>query len=169
MTVHVGLDLGKWKMGIAAVDGDDAIAGVVRVPAGTWEQTSGINAILAGLQGLRARGWSLHHAHVHVEQPVHYGGAKAALQKDAELLEKLADRLLSELRPLGYEVRLYRPHAWKGNVPKPVHHRRIRRALSRGALDALEARDYGNAQADVWDAVGLALFGAGKLGRGGAR
>tara|TARA_R110000822_G_scaffold1950_11_gene9332 strand:- start:754 stop:1257 length:504 start_codon:yes stop_codon:yes gene_type:complete len=167
--MHIGIDPGKWKMGIAAVDGDVAIAAVVRVPRGTWTETAAVNAVLDGLQALRKRGVSLHHAHIHIEKPMHYGGAKAALQRDVVALEELSLRLRAELHPLGYKVSLYTPHGWKGNVPKPVHHRRVRRALSPAGRRTIEAVDYGDAQADVWDALGLALFGAGQLGRGGRR
>jgi hypothetical protein len=168
MTVHIGLDPGKRKMGLAVI-GDGIAAGVAVRVESPWSETQAVNAVLDGMHKLRLYGFDLHYAHVHVENPQHYGGSGAAFKKDVEALQALAGRLERELRPLGYHVTLYRPNKWKGSVPKPVHHRRIRRALSAAELRLIEAQDYGDAQADVWDAVGLALFGAKRLGRGGKR
>lgn len=167
---HIGIDVGKWKMGLCALTTVPglAFASAVRVDR-PWDETKAVNAVLDALQDARRAGLDLHHAHVHIEQPRHYGGGGGALQKDVELLEALAVRLRTELKPLGYQVRLYRPHEWKRSVPKPVHHRRIRRALTKPELELIEVEDYGDAQADVWDGIGLALFGAGRLQQGGKR
>ncbi len=166
VTAHLGLDLGKWKMGLALTDSTRTVAVAVRVAGKPWTPIAAVNAIFKALL-------ELPHApdrtHIHIEKPQHYGGSKAALQRDANLLSDLADRVKRELVPLGYTVTLLRPHEWKGNVKKPVHHRRVRRVLSKPEIAVLEAEDYGDAQADVWDAVGLALFGAGRTGRGGTR
>ena len=61
-------------------------------------------------------------------------------------------------------------HAWKGNVPKTVHHRRVldtlrpaEAALAAHLLDPLQAAY----QDDAADAIAMGLFETGRVGRGG--
>lgn len=168
MTAHIGIDPGKWKMGLA-VDGEHVLSALAVRVEGPWTETAAVNAVYEGLQALRAEGADLHHAHVHIEEPRHYGKGKGALKVDVDQLEALAKRLKVELVALGYTVTLYRPSEWKGQVSKPVHHRRLRRAMKKHEIAYMEDKDFGNAQADVWDAVGLAFFGSGRTGLGGTR
>jgi hypothetical protein len=57
------------------------------------------------------------------------------------------------------------PHVWKGNVPKEIHHMRVRKALNErelAILIELEKR-YGKKAHNVRDAIGLGLFQTGRL------
>lgn len=54
------------------------------------------------------------------------------------------------------------PRDWKKQVPKPIHHGRIAKHL-----DAREVRLLDGAKEDTWDAVGLGLFGLGRMRAGG--
>jgi hypothetical protein len=143
-------------------EGEALLALAVRIEK-PWDETRAVNAILSLVEDLGPLHW-------HVELPqVYKGKGRSAVQKDVELLTQLSERLGRELRPLGHEVTFYRPHAWKGNVPKSVHHRRLRRAMTSAEKAAMDDGDFGDAQLDVWDAAGLALLGAGRTGVGGRR
>ena len=68
----------------------------------------------------------------------------------------------------GERVKTYTPSAWKGNVPKVVHHRRCwavlhprERTILRGAPNQ---RGY---EHDIHDAVALGLTALGRVRRGG--
>ena len=67
---------------------------------------------------------------------------------------------------LGRPARKYAPSTWKGNVPKPPHHKRLRRELANEAYQDGRLRDNNH---DTWDAVGIGLFHLGRTGRGGVR
>lgn len=71
-------------------------------------------------------------------------------------------------RPL--EIVELPPSKWKGTVPKEIHHKRIEASLSpeervRAADDvgAVPKKHHG----EVLDAIGLGLYGLGRLARGG--
>ncbi len=64
----------------------------------------------------------------------------------------------------------YLPKQWKGQVPKEIHHERARRVLSEleGQLLAQRLASIPTSyRHNAMDAVALALFAAGRLGRGG--
>lgn len=66
----------------------------------------------------------------------------------------------------GAEVRLVRPHAWKGSVPKDVMLRRIENRLDdreRSVLHAAKAP--ASLLHNVVDAVGIGLWAIGRLGK----
>lgn len=67
---------------------------------------------------------------------------------------------------IGKKTHTVRPHGWKGNVPKPVHHRRIVAALDARERDIIEALPRTR---DALDAVGLGLFVLRRVGRGGVK
>ncbi len=52
----------------------------------------------------------------------------------------------------------YKPFDWKHQLPKDVHHERIKRALSEVELARCELPKAKKAQLDLWDAVGLGQF-----------
>lgn len=56
------------------------------------------------------------------------------------------------------------PGAWKGQVPKHVHHARVLELL-----DATERRRAAGHDHNVLDAIALGLFALGRTGRGGTR
>lgn len=66
---------------------------------------------------------------------------------------------------LGYEVEFIQPARWKGQAPKPVIRDRIRAALDAEELACIEAPALTRGGADVWDAIGIALWSAGRLSK----
>jgi len=60
------------------------------------------------------------------------------------------------------KIVLYKPAQWKGQIPKPIHHKRIIERLG-SAIDRVELPKNKKLQADVWDAVGLGLYHLGKV------
>lgn len=161
----VSVDPGKWKMGVAGSHQAMMVWASPVYVSRPWSQTKAVKAVLDAVEayfGTVPPTW-------HIEHPQVYGGmGRAASKKDVKALEDLAGRFRRELKPLGVKVVLLRPHAWKGNVTKEVHHRRIRRALTPAEVVLLD-RDYGDAHSDVWDAIGIELFALGRTGRGGTR
>ena len=97
---------------------------------------------------------SLDVAWVH-ERPVRYRGKRAAGTD--------IDDLIAVLDEMPEPARQWSPHEWKGNVPKDVHHERLR-----GALSENEARHVVGDH-NAWDAVGLWLYAVGRVKRGGGK
>ena len=129
-----------------------------------WSQHRAVTAVQTAVDqsGYNPLRWA-------IEKPRVYGNrGEAAQKKDVEALGNLAKALRGELVPLGAKVKLWEPHAWKGNVPKAVHHRRARKLLAPAELALLD-QDFGDGVLDVWDAVALELFATGRCGRGGTR
>lgn len=64
---------------------------------------------------------------------------------------------------------LLHPSAWKGSVPKEIHHPRIRSVLSPGEAQVLDLglANSGSHAKEVLDAVGLGLYYLGRTNRGG--
>ena len=60
--------------------------------------------------------------------------------------------------------RFYQPKEWKGQVPKPAHHKRLRRVLNSFECSLWDAVDH-NAK----DAIGIGLFYLGRTKKGGVR
>lgn len=56
----------------------------------------------------------------------------------------------------------YQPKMWKGQVPKPAHHRRLGRVLTGVELDL-----WGTADHNAKDAIGIGLFHLGRTRKGG--
>lgn len=52
----------------------------------------------------------------------------------------------------------YLPKTWKKQVPKKIHHGRIKKALSKGELSRVELPKDKKKAEDVWDAVGIGLY-----------
>ena len=82
----------------------------------------------------------------------------AVAHDDLDRLRAVLDRLARTARGRGDPVLRLTPHAWKGGVPKRVHHRRIWRVLSdmerRHMPDNPNDKDYAH---DIHDAVALGL------------
>ncbi len=95
-----------------------------------------------------------------VEVPQKYSIQRKKLH-GVDALENVIDELRERLRKC--LVAAFKPRIWKGNVPKKVHHRRLRSVLTPDELKAVAA----NADHNVWDAIGLGLFATGRTRRGG--
>lgn len=94
---------------------------------------------------------------------VNFGVAKADLKRLRATLAAIA--LVA--RRAGWGTAYVEPHAWKGNVPKTVHHNRLRGVLGPGDAAVALPGDPGYDH-NVADAVALGLYRVGRVGRGGA-
>lgn len=104
-----------------------------------------------------------------IEQPQVYVGRKN--KGDANDLIRLANVVgACAAGGVGARVRLITPNRWKGQMPKPVHHRLMRSKLnvSEKALLAKLVSDVPEGKRhNVFDAVCLALWAAGRMGNDG--
>lgn len=154
------VDLGKRKLGCAVflVDDDPRQGRLL------WARTVRSKARVAGGVALSIEKVLWQHTPVGVdvrkvcEWPRKY--------RTARIYHKDIDSLLDVGRALGPWFARLSPHAWKGNVPKAVHHRRVRAALAVEELSAAPALV--PATHDAWDAIGIGLFALGRTRRGGA-
>jgi hypothetical protein len=160
-------------MGLAeSLDGRIVRVCVVRVTK-PWSFNKAVIAVNRAIG--RRHLWGPHRGDIEaltIEHPrVYPGMGRLGSAKDVEKLGDLAKRLKATFKPTGIDVDLVRPSAWKGQVPKPVHHKRVRAELDERELALLEGPTvgFGDAEGDVWDAVGIELFKLGRLGRGGTR
>lgn len=99
-----------------------------------------------------------------VEEPQRYDTRRAA-HSDLDGLDVQVG-VLRRGRGPRETLTMTRPHGWKGNVPKAVHHARLIDVVGarwRGVVDP-DADAYDN---DAADAVGLLLWACGVVGRGG--
>lgn len=99
-----------------------------------------------------------HEARVIVEVPTGRGGNTKATPDNLIALALKAGRVIGRYEQLGQFVLTVTPNQWKGSVPKAIHHKRIRAALSTDELLLLVG-----ASSDVIDAVGLGLWDLGRL------
>ena len=156
--VLVSVDPGKRRCGVAVwVDGVLAWAGLVAV------RTTARMVWTANRMACAVRDAVLAHGGAGavwvVEDQVDYPG-QGAKQSDLDSLRAV----VRSLRAVSDSLSTVRPSEWKGNVPKPVHHRRVRAVLSSAELGRLSSLDL-----DTLDAVALGLWALGRVGRGGVR
>lgn len=150
------VDLGKWLCGVALWQ-DTSLVRVAEVGAGEHgtPHTTPRGTALAVVM------WAPYGTRWVVESPQSYPG-HSAREEDLEALRAVA----AEIEALtGDAVIRRRPWAWKGNVPKDIHHARLMWALSereRALVGALPRTR------DAMDAVGLGLFVLGRVDRGAA-
>ena len=102
-----------------------------------------------------------------MERPMDYVGFGVAHKDLARLRRTLAD-LDAFARARGDTVEYVTPHQWKGNVPKPVHHRRALSTLGPGDL-VVAGPDKAGYDHNACDALVLGLTRAGRVGRGGTK
>lgn len=104
-----------------------------------------------------------------MEIPTNYTDFAVA-HRDLDRLRVTLRRLKTGAVRTGEKVVVYRPSAWKGNVPKRIHHNRSWAVLSEKERMCLPDRpgrvEY---QHDVHDAVALGLTHLGRIARGGKR
>jgi hypothetical protein len=95
-----------------------------------------------------------------IEEPTIYPHSKADPANIMALQLKVGQlKQLFESR--GYHVELVQPRTWKGQVPKEIHHRRVRAALTPAEL----ARIPKSHTHDTLDAIGLGLWRTGRMKR----
>ena len=103
------------------------------------------------------------------ETPRNYT-AFAEAHKDLDRLRAVLKEIERYARRRGEPVESLAPSAWKGNVPKEIHHKRVWAVLSAAEKmllpDAPEGLGYAD---DVHDAVALGVTRLQRLGRGGRK
>lgn len=105
-----------------------------------------------------------------VEVP-HIRGDRTATVSGVEALERTVEALKTARRPRKSRWTEVRPSAWKGNVPKRVHHARVLEvvcAISSGVRGAVDP-DSPYYNHNLSDAAALGLWALGLVGRGGVR
>jgi hypothetical protein len=100
------------------------------------------------------------------EVPQDYDGKSGRKDRLEDLREVVQTIILWRSDIAMRPVTLFRPQAWKGNVPKEAHHRRIVAALAPSEVAIIERLPRTR---DALDAVGLGLFRLRRLDRGGRR
>jgi hypothetical protein len=99
-------------------------------------------------------------ADVVIEKPqVYVGSRQKGDPNDLIDLAIIAGRVAEQLSPFTRDLYFYRPNQWKGNVPKDIHHERIKTRLEKqGVLTNVEIPRTKSLAHNVWDAVGLGLY-----------
>ena len=149
----VAVDLGKRKVGVAVFSVDRLLKTAFTVYYPTWGDRKWNARHMASEVALRIAAVTTQ-GDIVQEWPVVRDLFRVA-EKDIKTLQAVG-------RILG-SVERYKPREWKGNVPKEVHHARLRQVLSTDELLLIDGTH------DAWDAVGIGLFANGRTGRGGTR
>lgn len=96
-----------------------------------------------------------------VEVPrIYQGRTSEKDQNDVVDVAVMAGAIIETCRFNHAAVYRVHPHAWKGNLPKKIHHTRIKERLSKHSLDVVNRAMLlidSKLRHNVWDAVGLAL------------
>ena len=172
--VIVAIDPGKWHCGVAV--GRDVSpryfelvsAHTVRIPKGSALRAARLADIVWGHCSEYL--FTEDHVSFVAEGQQSYPGGSGK-EDDLDALRETNDAIETRIRHVvafdrAPTFRRVRPHAWKGNVGKTIHHARIYRALGRAELAHLTGQPPADFP-DTWDAVGLLLFAARRVGRGG--
>lgn len=157
MRRQVAIDPGKWHCGVAVFDDRLLVmANTIHIPPGRWRVERLVDTIVEYLGPVMCQeSWIF-------ETPQSYPGMHAREDDLESLRETIAG--LNDLDRVTRR-RSVRPGTWKGNVPKPIHHGRIYKALSTSELERTPPMA---TSPDTWDAIGLGLYALRRVGRGGA-
>lgn len=156
----VFVDLGKRKVGWAVfIDGELAHCGTTSLKRGVAFGPD-VMALLVvetvmratGIRNARKLDWVCEWPHVRQ-------GFRVA-KEDVEALQAVGKALG---RKVGGWKEKYRPHEWKGTIPKRVHRRRGRELLSEEEGLLLPP----DSEHDTWDGILGGLFALGRCGVGG--
>ena len=103
------------------------------------------------------------------ELPQIYAGHKAiGNAEDILQLARVVGQLEGTFRSQGAEITVYRPAQWKGQLPKPKHHKRV---FDSGVLTPDEEKHWPHLVTyhDVREAICLLLFKLGRITREGTK
>lgn len=163
------IDLGKTKVGWSLwyVDGDEVRAlvgrGTVRAPGRSPPRNVASRvreAVCGALNNHPLLGRHNNFLEWVCEWPMKYPD-KTKYHKDLDALYAVGDSM--EAAGAVWSVK-YRPGAWKGNVPKAIHHRRLATALH---WHLVQHPIVPFSEHDTWDAIGIGAFHLGLTKRGG--
>jgi hypothetical protein len=158
----VAVDLGKTKVGVAVFNGrlvryNNQLEAAFTVNAPRGSTPAEVAGLVVSETAKHVMPW-WSTAWV-CEWPMKYDH-KRKQHKDLDSLHEVG-YALAQLN--GGWVETYLPGEWKGNVPKPAHHRRIERALKPHELELMPSKT----DHDAWDAAGIGLFATARTKRGG--
>ena len=102
-----------------------------------------------------------------MERPQNYARFGVA-HKDLDRLRATLAALAAFAKGRGDAIHYVTPFAWKGNVPKRIHHNRLASKLRAGDVFLASPADPGYDH-NVSDAVTLGFTHVGRIGRGGTR
>lgn len=169
----VAIDLGKPKAGLAwgnVVGGEAKLicATTVWYPRGPriWTPATMAQTILDAVYQHDSAAVIDTPKPVFVCETMQYYANRPHTHKNLDELMALK-AALAEAMPRRNFSKVWTPHAWKGNVPKEVHRRRLLEK-NYGGLTAAEVQAIDGRNHDTLDALGIWLFAAGRIGRGGA-
>ena len=150
----VSVDLGKHICGVA----------LFTAPDGFLLNASKVSAKYEGADGMA---WSVYERVWLFGEPSIWVIEEPEKYREARVKHDDLDDLLAVLHKIeeyakAPVIRL-KPHEWKGNVPKHIHHRRIERALEPEEQEEWRSLDH-NAK----DAVGIGLYYLQRTRRGAA-
>lgn len=154
----VAVDLGKTKLGVAIFyvppdGGQPRLIHSTTVIADDPEPGAVASSVRAHVSGV-----------VGNERPVVWVCEWPQKYPDAPKYHANLDELYAVGDALGVTwAKKYAPRTWKGNVPKDVHHRRLRSRLTSTESTRMPAMS----EHDAWDATGIGLYATGRTGRGG--
>lgn len=161
----VSVDLGKTKVGVAVWLVSDAPPIAVYYDTIFCAQGTGPDLVAKAVTEFALR--AVHLADLPVkwacEWPLKYPD-KTLYHEDLDSLHAVG-AAMEDLN--GRWTKKVYPGKWKGNVPKPPHHRRVRRALLEG--EHLGGDEPPKKEHDTWDALGIGAYLLGITERGGAR
>lgn len=136
--------------------------GVHSMAIACWEGTRLAWAGNAEQGELYLWGYGCEPAHLYGEIPVVYPGAKG-LKTDPNDLIALAYEAGRFYGCFECPVTLIKPAGWKGQVPKDITKKRILSLLDDAEINAIVK---GGDMHNVFDAIGIGLFGLGRAKRG---
>lgn len=97
---------------------------------------------------------------------IYHGSKQKGAQEDLVKLLVIGAQLAGATQiAFGSSIHSYHPHEWKGQLPKSVHHERIKKRLSPAELDRIELPKAKTLAHNVWDAVALGLYHLGRVDR----
>lgn len=107
-----------------------------------------------------------------MEQMVYMPRVRKSVPEDLINVGTAGAYVAGQISKSGAILRLAKPIHWKGNVPKDVHHKRIRKYMTLDELAVMEdavARAPNACALEIRDAVALGLWVLGRTGKGGKR
>jgi hypothetical protein len=157
----LAVDLGKWKVGVAAFyvpgpgkSGELVTADTLVTPTSRVHEPERVAAsiirwyrdsMILDLDAVWVCEWPQKYAR---DREKH---------KDIEALWAVGECLSWQER--------YQPRQWKGSVPKRAFRARTKKALQESELKIMPSES----QHDAWDAVGIGLYALARVARGGIR
>lgn len=154
IAVDPGVHNSGWSSFVEEPDGSWRMVEAGFIPSGLWID-----------EPLKV--WPYEQLTFIIEQPEKYP-TKKIYHADLDSLNAVVAMLEQYAREHNWQVEKVKPAAWKGQVPKKVHHHRITNELNQVELDSIWW-PIDSLSHNVLDAIGLGLYQVKRLGRGGKK